>query len=193
MDRLDLSPAVIFNLSVLGRVAQIPTIGPAKVAIINDDFGPGIPGLGALMESASAGSFLVTAFQATAPAATFGDIAAAQALKRGLIGLVSDGWIRDVGVLETCGLAVASRGTTPLSGRGRLRLDPTPEVTISDVTIRDGDIVVFDGAGICVVPVEHWMKVREVASKLRESERAARSAIEGGRSFDQATTAHDVL
>jgi regulator of RNase E activity RraA len=189
MDRLQLHAGEIIGLSIAGCPSGRTIVGRARVAIISDDAEDGISGLAEFIDEAPTGSVLVSAFHGTKRAATFGELAATRARERGAVALVSDGWVRDVKGVVASGLTVVYKGATPLSGKGRLRLDRSLEpVIIFGVTVKDGDVVAIDEMGICVIPEGDWEEVAELATAIEQDDRSIREAIKNGSSFAAATT-----
>ena len=61
--------------------------------------------------------------------AVFGELFATEARRRGLAGIVCDGFCRDLRGLRAIGLPVFARGTSPRSGTTVSRAAPGQEVT----------------------------------------------------------------
>lgn len=146
--------------------------GPAHVATIVDAPEPSserIPGYSDCIDAAPDGAVMVLAWAASVRVAVLGDSAATRAQRAGVAGVVVDGWIRDVEEIGRLGLPALARGTTPVSGRRRVRVSrDTTEVQIGGMTIRDGDWVVADANGVCVVPAERRDEVVALAAAIEE-------------------------
>lgn len=84
--------------------------------------------------------------------AVLGDIVARHALRRGVVGFVIDGAVRDVAGLRRIGMPVYARATTPQGplpgGHGRTQ-EP---ICMAGRLITPGDIVIADADGVAVVP-----------------------------------------
>ncbi|MET0191138.1 MAG: RraA family protein, partial [Pseudonocardia sediminis] len=105
-------------------------VGPAVTVTCHDDH---LPMFAALRE-AGPGSVLVVATNGGGRAVS-GELFATEAARRGLAGIVVDGYCRDLRGLRTIGLPVFARGTCPASGSTR---DPGvvgTEVEIGGVTV----------------------------------------------------------
>jgi 4-hydroxy-4-methyl-2-oxoglutarate aldolase len=99
----------------------------------------------------------------------FGGLMAAEAARRGAVGAVVNGDVRDVEEARQIGFGLFARGRTPVSGRPFARLAATQEpLDWEGVTIRSGDMVVADGEGVVVVPLEHAAAVLERARAIEE-------------------------
>jgi len=110
--------------------------------------------------------------------ALMGDIMAAIAEKRGAVGVVVDGAIRD--------LATISKGTFPMFARAGFHRGPYKNgpgeinvpVSIGGMVVSPGDIVVGDHDGIVAFPVEQAQSLlqRCLATEQKEAEMLAQIA-----------------
>lgn len=102
----------------------------------------------------------------------WGDLLTLGAMKHGIAGLVIDACIRDADEIEKIGFPIFSRGLC-IQGTGK---DPqgslNEPITIGDVIINPGDIVVGDRDGVVVVPIAELDEAIE-SSKAREAKEAA--------------------
>jgi 4-hydroxy-4-methyl-2-oxoglutarate aldolase len=132
--------------------------------------------------AAEAGEVIVLALGGESSVAHCGDLIALAARSRGVAAIVLDGAIRDRAELESVGLPVFHRGTSPRgpgkAGPGALRVP----VTIGGVRIEPGDLVCADADGIAVVPAAHAVAVVEAAEALAAREQAIVEAIGRGES-----------
>lgn len=180
LDRCNLPGALARDLPVhLGSGAFA---GPAHVATVVDAPDPAaerIPGYAECIDAAPHGAVMVLAWGTSCRAAALGGSAATRAQRVGCAGVVVDGWIRDVDEIRELGLPVLAAGTTPVSGRRRVRVSrDASEVQVGGVTIRDGDWIVADESGVCVIPVERRDEVLAIATEIE-----ARDAQNAGAGF----------
>ncbi|NBH09078.1 DUF1932 domain-containing protein [Amycolatopsis sp. SID8362] len=84
--------------------------------------------------------------------ALLGELMAERAKRRGVLGIVADGALRDVGELERIGFPAWARGVCPAgpykNGPGQVDVP----VAVGGVVVRPGDLVVGDDDGVIVVP-----------------------------------------
>jgi regulator of RNase E activity RraA len=180
MDQLGLPTGVPAGTSRVAGADRI-VVGPARVGVVRDSDEPGIPGLAEFAGGASPGDVLVLAWEARGEGAVFGDVAATRALRAGAVGVVVDGWCRDIASVEAIGLVLHARGVTPLSGKGRLRVVRAPgAVTVGGVVVADGDVVVADRTGVCVVPAAASRRVLDLAAGLERDDALLRQAMVEG-------------
>lgn len=102
----------------------------------------------------------------------WGDLLTSGAINQGIKGLVIDGCVRDADEIEALGFPVFSRGLC-IRGTGK---DPegslNEPITIGEVTVNPGDIIIGDRDGVVVVPKDEIEMAIE-KSKSREAKEAA--------------------
>lgn len=101
------------------------------------------------------------------PYSHFGEIAAKNMQNHGLAGTILDGVLRDTETIKRTGYPIWCRGTTPLSGMGRVEtVEINGTVTIDRVQVNPGDLVAADANGLCFIPAA---LVDEVYAELKNS------------------------
>jgi RraA family protein len=84
--------------------------------------------------------------------ALMGDLMAEKARKRGVVGLVVDGAVRDVAEFERIGFGVWARAVTPAgpykNGPGQIDVP----IAVGGVAVCRGDLIVGDDDGVIVIP-----------------------------------------
>ena len=129
---------------------------------------------------ARAGEVLVVDAKAFVEAGPWGDVLTAMAQKTGIAGLVINGAVRDAQAIVDAGFPVWCRG---LSIKGTAKNQPgrvNVPITIGDVVIHAGDIVVADRDGIAVVPADRFGAVLAAALEREQKESRMREAIARG-------------
>jgi 4-hydroxy-4-methyl-2-oxoglutarate aldolase len=110
-----------------------------------------------------------------------GSISARWARRFGIAGCIVDGAVRDVEGIESEGVQVWSRGVTPASGNHRMSaVEVNGTVSIGGITVRPGDLIVADGTGVCVVPIEHVAAVAAEVVTIAAGEQSVIDAIDAG-------------
>jgi 4-hydroxy-4-methyl-2-oxoglutarate aldolase len=105
---------------------------------------------------------------------------------RGIAGVVTNGAVRDVDEMIQIGLPVFAAG---VSLRGNAKAHPgwlNVTVTIGDVVISPGDIVVGDSDGVVVVPGDQVSEVLQKALVQRQKEEERDRRIRSGESIQAA-------
>ncbi|MBI4841325.1 MAG: RraA family protein [candidate division NC10 bacterium] len=133
------------------------------------------------LDLAQPGDALVIATNNFQGAATWGDLTSMIAKAKGVVGVVTDGMVRDVDGICQVGLPVFARGVTPNSpfkdGQGEVNF----AVTCGGVAVRPGDILVGDGDGVVVIPREDWDEVQKGVAKVVEKEHQTVANIQAGK------------
>lgn len=125
---------------------------------------------------------------------TFGGIASLAASRRQATAVVIDGACRDVDEIQATGLWLASRHVTPLTGKTRLRLQAMGEpVTIGQLRVAEGDLVVGDDTGLVVVPRERLEAVLAAAQEALAVDERVEQGIRDGLSFADAAAATNYI
>jgi regulator of RNase E activity RraA len=152
-------------------------------AVTADAGGDLMPVLGAL-ELAGPGDILVVA--AGGPRAVAGELFATEAKRRGLAGIVVDGFCRDLSTLVSLGLPVFARGATPKAAPAMAVPTVQVPVTITGIEVRPGDLLVGDDDGIVVGTEAELLAAVETAETIVARERTLRQSIQDGVSlFDR--------
>jgi regulator of RNase E activity RraA len=79
----------------------------------------------------------------------------AVAQRRGIVGFVVDGVIRDLAEVREMGFPVFARGVIPIPGGKSVAAPLNSRVQCGGVTVDGGDLVVADEDGVVVVPSAH--------------------------------------
>jgi regulator of RNase E activity RraA len=121
----------------------------------------------------------------------WGDILTAVAHRRGLGGTVINGVCRDVARAIDLGYPIYSRGRFMRTGKDRIEVESMGQpVSLGDVQVRPGDILVGDADGIVVVPQSREVEVLQTAQGIEEAEQAIEAETARGTRLDEARTKH---
>ena len=111
-------------------------------------------------------------------------------MNNGAVGVVTNGACRDTDEIIRQGIPVYHRYTRPTVRPSRCELDATlVPVNLGGVMVRAGDLVVADGDGVVVVPIEQVDAVLTGARKIANSDRSGRTRLfeEAGKPLDETT------
>ncbi|MBH0777809.1 RraA family protein [Nocardia bovistercoris] len=114
--------------------------------------------------------------------AVLGELFAAEAHRRGLAGIVVDGFIRDRRGLPP-EFALWARGTVPNAGRSDVAPDVGRQICLGGVPVAPGDIVMADDDGIICAPRARLEACVEQAQNLERTEAVLRDRMNHGRSL----------
>ncbi|MCH2130547.1 MAG: hypothetical protein MK179_15500 [Pirellulaceae bacterium] len=129
---------------------------------------------------AQPGDIIVAATDAFTETCLTGDLLLRMASNRNVLGLVTDGLVRDCAGIRDVGLPVYCRGVTPNSpvrnGPGSVGMP----ICLGAVTIHPGDAVISDEDGIVIVPRDTIESVAATAREIRTAEAEVERKIRDG-------------
>jgi 4-hydroxy-4-methyl-2-oxoglutarate aldolase len=103
----------------------------------------------------------------------------------GLVGAIVNGAVRDVSTIVEMDYPVWARGATPMTGKFRMEaIEINGPVTVYDIVVYAGDLIVADDSGVCAIPPEHVDYVLKQAQSIEKEEEAMRDLVHEGRSID---------
>jgi regulator of RNase E activity RraA len=172
----------VLDPAVRAMIPGVRMAGPAFTVVAQDDH---LPVMGALAEAAPGDVLVIAAGGGSS--AVFGELFATEARRRGLAGLVTDGFCRDLRGLREIGLPVFARGTTPRSGTTVSRAAPGQAIACGGCVVRPGDIVFGDDDGLLVAAEERIAAALEVAEEIGRAERAILAAQARGEALHDLT------
>ena len=175
----------VVDPSVRAMIPDVRMAGPAFTVVAEDDH---LPVMAALAEAAPGDVLVIGSGGSTR--AVFGELFATEARRRGLAGIVADGYCRDLRALREIGLPVFARGTTPRSGTAVSRAGSGATVACGGVEVSPGDIVFGDDDGLLIAAEERIAAALDSAEAIARSERAILAAQASGEAL-HALTNHD--
>ena len=142
---------------------------------------------------AQAGDVVAVDGGGRADAAILGDIVSGALARRGVVGVVVDGAVRDVEGIDEVGLPTFARGTHPATGSNEGPGAINVPVQVGGVVVHPGDVVRGDASGVVVVPREHLDTVIAMTRTVEQREAAWRQAVAEGVSLAAATGVDAVI
>lgn len=155
-------------------------VGPASVVMASQDDNQAV--VEASAKPPPKGSVLVVGGMSTSRTATVGGIMALEIFSRGVIGLVTDGLVRDAKEIRELGFGVWCRGTTPTASNKRGPGSVGGAVAIGGVFVRDGDLIIADDDGVVVWPIEQVDVLLTRAKAKLDSDNARLARLRQGSS-----------
>ncbi len=111
----------------------------------------------------------------------FGELTGNSAKQHGCVGVILDGNLRDIEGLREAGLQVFYRDLSPLNAIGRWEMEASQiPVTIGDVVVHPGDVVLAEFDGILVVPEADAEEVLVKAEEIVGAEAMVREEMRAG-------------
>lgn len=123
--------------------------------------------------------------------AVAGELFASEASRRGLAGIVIDGFCRDLTGLRDIGLPVFARGATPMSGTMRVPPRIAIPITCGGVRVQPGDLVVADDDGVVIASADQLRAALAAAERIERGERALVEGMARGESLASLTNAEE--
>jgi RraA family protein len=167
---LRLLPAAIRPVSAGSRL-----LGRAVTANARDDL---LAVRGALQHSGP-GNVLVVAAGGS-QRAVVGELFASEAARRGMAGIVVDGFCRDTATLKRMTMPVYARGATPRAASAMVMPEINVPVLLGDVAVNPGDILLGDDDGIVVATEAEMAAAIDKAEAIQFTEDTLRSSIAEG-------------
>jgi 4-hydroxy-4-methyl-2-oxoglutarate aldolase len=165
----------LVDRAIRPMVADVKFAGPAFTVTAPSDLLPVYRALGEAPE----GHVLVVDTQG-AELAVLGEIFTTEAHRRGLAGIVIDGWCRDVAAIRRLGLPLYARGAVP---NAVPRVDRTPlggTISCGGVDVSPGDIVFGDDDGLLIASPERIAAALPAAEAIIAKERDVLAALRAG-------------
>jgi len=165
----------VVDPAVRAMLPDVRIAGPALTVLAEADHLP----VFAALDEAQPGEVLVVA-TGGAGVAVSGELFATEAVRRGVAGLVVDGYVRDLQGLRRAGLPVFARGTTPRSGSVRSRAALRAPIICGGVAVTPGDLVFADDDGVLIAPAAQVAAALETAEAIARAERAMLERVRAG-------------
>src|SRR3954470_7286489 len=121
-----------------------------------------------------------------APLAALGELLATEAWRRGLGGIVVDGYVRDRTGLPP-ELPLWARGTVPMAGRSDIAPRVGGPILFGGVRVTPGDVVLGDDDGLVIAPRAQLEACLGRAAEIERVEAAVLAGIQGGASLADMT------
>lgn len=133
-----------------------------------------------------AGDILICDFGGNLDVSNMGGQSVTVAKSRGFAGAIINGACRDVPTIRDLDYPVWTKGVTPITGKFRMEaVELNGPVTVHDVVVHAGDLVVADDSGLCFIPAEHITAVLEKVKSIIAEEEAMRVLINEKRALDE--------
>ncbi|MCC6176788.1 MAG: ribonuclease activity regulator RraA [Chloroflexi bacterium] len=170
------------GMRVSGRAVTV-RLGPGRPDLATSDADRNTKDpLWVAIEALQDGDFLVMDCGGNQQAATTGDILAARIKRRGAVGILCDGAIRDAAqIQEFVGIPAWSRGVHGLGFMPTMvSLDWGKTVRCFGVTVIPGDYILADDDGAVMVPAALAAEIAEVGAEQELKETFIRGLVQQG-------------
>jgi 4-hydroxy-4-methyl-2-oxoglutarate aldolase len=137
----------------------------------------------AALKCAKPGDVLVVAVDADTTTSIIGDILLGMAKNAGIVACVTDGLVRDIEGINQVGIPTFAQGLSPNSpfkdGPGEIG----GTISLGDVTITAGDLLVGDIDGVVVVPRANVRTVGAELKAIAEKEAKMEQVVKAGTTY----------
>jgi regulator of RNase E activity RraA len=141
----------------------------------------GAVSLRALLADVPPGHVLVVDGLGRVEGALIGDLMATWLVNRGVVGVVTDGGVRDADVLAGLDLVVVAGGVTPSLRSTRFEIaDRQRPIACGGVTVLPGDVLVGDGDGVLVLPQGEADELLSTAAEQEDFEQYVALRLRAG-------------
>lgn len=138
------------------------------------------------IELARSGDVIVVEQRTGIDAGSWGGILTLGAKVRGIAGVIVDGPVRDIDEARGYGFPVFCRALTAKTARGRLvEAETNQPVTIGEVRVAAGDLVIADASGVAFIPAADVDRVLDAAETIASREAAMAKALLAGTPIPQ--------
>ncbi len=94
------------------------------------------------------------------------------AQKRGIVGFVIDGVVRDIGEIKELKMPMFARGVLPMPGGKKNAVPVNVPIVAGGIAVNPGDVIVADEEGIAVIPKDRADEIYEQTKANVEKEKA---------------------
>lgn len=144
-------------------------------------------GAGNYIDDAEEGDVIVIDNGGRTGCTAWGDILTVAALEKKLAGTIIDGVCRDVDEIMKLEYPIYTKGFYMVTGKDRIVMEAyNKPVTICDVQVNPGDIIMADQSGVLVIPREKAEEVLALAKTISEAEDRIVEAVKSGLSLKEA-------
>lgn len=149
-----------------------------------------VPGtVGDYIDDVPAGSVVVLDNNGRVDCTVWGDILTEVASHNRIAGTVINGVCRDADAAAQFSYPIFSRGRFMRTGKDRVQVaEVNGAVSLGDVRVRPGDLLLGDADGVVVVPHEREDEVLDVALRTRDSELRIIEGFRAGKRLKDART-----
>ncbi len=130
-----------------------------------DDWGTSVKAI----DAAKRGEILVIKVEGD-DQAVWGELTSKTAQEKGIIAIIIDGAVRDIGAIKNSGFPVFSKKIVPNAGSPKAQGEINIPIECGNVTVNPGDIIAGDECGVVVIPYEKLGEVIEEAFNIKKKE-----------------------
>lgn len=143
--------------------------------------------VGDFLDDVPAGAVVVIDNAGRDTCTVWGDIMSFYAEMKGVAGTVIDGVCRDVKVVKELDYPIYTKGCYMVTGKDRVQIESVNQpVTVSDLQICPGDLIMCDDNGALRIPKEKAEEVLQIAQEIETKEGGILAALKAGSTLAEA-------
>ncbi len=124
----------------------------------------------------------------------WGELLSIAAQARGVVGVLTDGLVRDVEEIAALDFPVFAAGPSPLDSDGRQEVvEHGVAITVGEARIEPGDLVMADAMGAIAIPGAASEEAVRRASEKAAGESTVRAELAAGHAVDEVFARHGIL
>lgn len=167
---------IIGTARTLRFIAQRPDLDAAR--------GKGFNAHKQVIDSLKPGEVLVMEARGEPMTGTIGDLLALRAKVLGAAGVVTDGGVRDIEMVQEIGLPTFHQSAHPaVFGRRHIPWEIDATITCGGAAVQPGDIIVGDNDGVAVLPAHLAEELADAALTQERQERFIAEQVAAGESI----------
>ncbi|MBT5186615.1 MAG: RraA family protein [Kordiimonadaceae bacterium] len=133
------------------------------------------------IEMGAKGNVIVIEQRTGIDAAGWGGVLSNAAQHNGIEGVIVEGPARDIDEAAGLGFTVYARGHTARTARARIyEQSYNTEITVGDVKVNEGDVVIADGSAVVFIPAGRAEEVIKIAERIVSKEQLMTEAVRSG-------------
>jgi 3-hexulose-6-phosphate synthase/6-phospho-3-hexuloisomerase len=163
------------NVKIAGRAVTVHTIG--------GDWAKPVEAI----DIAKKGEIIVINNDGVTDVAPWGELATESCRRKGIVGVVIDGAVRDVDDIRAMKFPLFAKAVVPNAGEPKGFGEINAEIRCAGQCVRPGDWIMGDESGVVVVPQERAYEIARRALEVRKNEERIREEIRRGSTLSEVT------
>ncbi len=137
------------------------------------------------IDHARNGDFIVINNDGCTNIAPWGELATLSCMRKGVVGVVIDGAVRDVDDIRSLKFPLFAKATVPNAGEPKGYGEINAEITCCGQTVRPGDWILGDESGVVVIPKEYAYEIARRSVEVKKTESRIREEIKRGKTLGE--------
>jgi 4-hydroxy-4-methyl-2-oxoglutarate aldolase len=172
-----------FDTAIAAMVPGAKCVGPAFTVKGHPNHSGGLT---LAVDDAPSGSVMVIDAGVDGGTCAFGGTGALAATLKGVAGIVTNGYVRDVAEMRHLRLPVFARGATVRGGRKEPICERNVPVSVGGQVIHPGDLIIGDDDGVVVIAKAYFGTLKQNLAARLAFEQQAEQRVRGGMPYGQA-------